>query len=147
MIFRCNYLDDKWIIRFAALDRLGGCTNVMEKRRSASISTSITTCKTVFVSLSIALNVMRICFPVLYDVDHRLWVIIYGPFCIDHMIWYVSLLIYFLQEKKDGYVRIENNLHIFRNIEENIFDESVYPLSCSYKGMFYSSFNLNDKLL
>ena len=47
---RCNYLDDKWIIRFAALDRLGGCTNVMEKRRSASISTSITTCKTVFVS-------------------------------------------------------------------------------------------------
>jgi len=80
----CNYLDDKWIIRFAALDRLGGCTNVMEKRRSASISTSITTCKTVF-------------------------------------------------EKKDGYVKIENNLHIFRNIEENIFDESVYPLSCSYK--------------
>ena len=46
----CNYLDDKWIIRFEALDRLGGCINVMDKRKSATIETSIETCDTTFVS-------------------------------------------------------------------------------------------------
>ena len=50
IILRCNYLDDKWIIRFSALDRLGGCTNVIHKRRPATIKTYISTCDTVFVS-------------------------------------------------------------------------------------------------
>lgn len=49
-VTRCNYLDDKWIIRFEALDRLGGCINVMDKRKSATIETSIATCDTIFVS-------------------------------------------------------------------------------------------------
>lgn len=81
----CNYLDDKWIIRFSALDRLGGCTNVIHKRRPATIKTYISTCDTVF------------------------------------------------DKTDDGYVIIENKLHVFRNIEDIIFDETTYPLSCSYK--------------
>lgn len=93
----CNYLDDKWIIRFEALDRLGGCINVMDKRKSATIETSIATCDTIF-------------------------------------------------EKKNGKVKIENKLYIFRSIEDQVFDENVYPLSCSYEESSEFSFDLSKNV-
>ena len=50
------------------------------------------------------------------------------------------------QEKTDGKVKIENKLYIFRSIEDQVFDENVYPLSCSYEESSDFSFDLSKNV-
>jgi len=38
--------------------------------------------------------------------------------------------------KENGYVFLTNRLHIFRSIEDEVFDYNSYKLSCEYEGKF-----------